>query len=1056
MPIRHALILALLLLGTSLPSRADAPPAGGFHVSPAGNDANPGTASEPFASLDRARQMVRTVNAGMTGDLIVHLAPGDYPVTAPIDFAASDSGTNGHEVIYRATGQPGSARLLGGERVTSWQPWQGQIMVANLGLPAFHTLFENGRRARKARFPNLAPDPLLPTASATYLRATGTQGSLREIQYADGALDPTGWDLTDAQVHLWPGGKIAWYTDTVPIASIDPAARKITLAEDTRYSIFNTNNGTPGTGSRFFIQGVLALLDEPGEFHYDEAAGKLYYWPMDGPVADQDIIVPRVRRILSLTGESETQRVEHLRFEGLAFEYTDFTGWFRHAYPSAGGSGETHLYPQYDRQASMPQHREGAVFLENTAHLSFDSCIVSNTGYSAFHSYAANQNNSFQRCLVNHTGIHGFFFEGRYPGEGDVQFLNTVDNCRIHHVGELVGHGAGVQLTQVNRHEISYTVIHDSPRYAVAFGAYVDIPPNHIYVYDNHLHHLRIRGCCQDSGDTAPVYGWGVSDDLPYLSNTIEQLIIDDTRAHSSMTDYAPNAVFLDNDTRGQKLTDIDVRNSQGSAYRTNDSTGHVLTNLSWVAGFDPARLHYETIGVKADHPFAVPPVRLAATNPSGAVSLTWLPVANAASYTVHTAATADGPWTVLAAGLTSPRYSDSSGESRYFRVASIGPLGTESEPTAVVGVFPPPAPGTLSFETDQGYTNGNIAATNGGQGAPFNGQQGWSRSTSDNAGNIFTTSPSGEYPGGQALRSGASGSYIGGKRGIVRKSAINTLVFDAFTGHSVSVGYLGDPDADGLFEHADCGMQFGINGDTKRFIYREAGFGTQFNIPVTASAAWHRFKITVGESMGGNRTISLSAYNLASRLWIDLNGAAPGNDWIFTVTDAQFGVAPEDAVGGYVRLTSNGYVDNLSLTSLGTAYEVWLEDFAAITGDDRRADADPDHDGIVNQLEFVLDGDPTTSDPEILPQLSTANGNFVLTLHRRDDSEAFSNLILQHGTTLADWTDVPMGAAAGISGVVTWTVDENGPDPDLITVSFPMGTDPARFVRFAAAEPPQ
>lgn len=823
-----SLLLAIAVPVLTLPLHAD------LYVAPDGDDTHPGTQAEPFATLERARQAVRGLNGDMTGDLVVHLAPGDYPVTSPVVFDEADSGTNGFEVIYRADGAPGSARILGGQTVVNWQPYQGEIVMADLGLPAIHTLYENGRRARKARFPNWAPDADLPLARADYLRATGVAGSHRKLQYAAGAFDPTGWDLADAQVHIWPGGKWAWFTDTVPIDSLDPDTRTITLAEDTRYSIHQYNHG-----SRYFVQGVLALLDEPGEFHYDTSTGRLYYWPMDGPAAEQEIVVPRVRRILSLEGSSETQRVHHLRFEGLAMEFTDFTGWFRHAHVSAGDSGESHTYPQYDRQASLPQHRTGAVFLGNTDHVVFDSCVVRNTGYSGFYSFGYNQQNTFQRCWVSHTGVHGFFFEGLYPGEGDVLHHNTVDNCLIHDVGELAGHGAGVQLTNAGNHLVTHCAIYNSPRYAVMMSAYVGIPKADIYVHDNLVDHIRIQRCCQDSGDTAPIYAWGISDDQPYLANTFEQLLIDDTRAHPSMTDYLPNGVFLDNDTNGQILTDIEVRNSQWSAYRTNDSSGHVLTNVSWQSGFDPSRMDYDTIGVRADHPFSVPPIRLAAQASQGRVDLSWLPVANTVTYTVETAPAAAGPWTTAAAGLTTPELTIDSpppGALAFYRVTSTGPGGYESEPSLPVSVFQPEDGDAYGFEDCAG---GDYSGSQ-----PLDGNGNWIHIGNKNDKWVIDGAAYG-------LPDGYSGNFVYGNAGV--SDSQYTRKNDAHFGYSLSdngtitISFLarghnagnqilalgGDANGDGQIGGTagpgEIAFLFGISQDN--WYVREANFGAASNV---------------------------------------------------------------------------------------------------------------------------------------------------------------------------------------------------------------------------------
>ena len=57
-----------------------------YYVAPNGNDANPGTITSPFRTMQRARDVVRTVNANMTGDINVYLRGGTYPVSSTIEF----------------------------------------------------------------------------------------------------------------------------------------------------------------------------------------------------------------------------------------------------------------------------------------------------------------------------------------------------------------------------------------------------------------------------------------------------------------------------------------------------------------------------------------------------------------------------------------------------------------------------------------------------------------------------------------------------------------------------------------------------------------------------------------------------------------------------------------------------------------------------------------------------------------------------------------------------------------------------------------------------------
>jgi hypothetical protein len=53
-----------------------------FHVSPAGNDRNPGTESLPFATLSRAQLAVR--HAKRNGPIHVWIGKGSYHLTAPL------------------------------------------------------------------------------------------------------------------------------------------------------------------------------------------------------------------------------------------------------------------------------------------------------------------------------------------------------------------------------------------------------------------------------------------------------------------------------------------------------------------------------------------------------------------------------------------------------------------------------------------------------------------------------------------------------------------------------------------------------------------------------------------------------------------------------------------------------------------------------------------------------------------------------------------------------------------------------------------------------------
>ncbi|MGW5664609.1 right-handed parallel beta-helix repeat-containing protein [Streptomyces sp. NPDC003758] len=93
---------AVLLTSLTTPTPAAAATQATYYVAPDGDDANLGTITAPFKTLQHARDVVRTVNSNMTGDIDVYLRGGNYPVSSTIDFTSADSGTNGHRVVYTA------------------------------------------------------------------------------------------------------------------------------------------------------------------------------------------------------------------------------------------------------------------------------------------------------------------------------------------------------------------------------------------------------------------------------------------------------------------------------------------------------------------------------------------------------------------------------------------------------------------------------------------------------------------------------------------------------------------------------------------------------------------------------------------------------------------------------------------------------------------------------------------------------------------------------------------------------------------------------------------
>ena len=179
-----------------------------------------------------------------------------------------------------------------------------------------------------------------------------------------------------------------------------------------------------------------------------------------------------------------------------------------------------------------------------------------------------------------------------------------------------------------------------------------------------------------------------------------------------------------------------------------------------------------------------------------------------------------------------------------------------------------------------------------------------------------------------------------------------------------------------------------------------------------------------VSIAVGASMTLSFGGTDTVHALTLDGVAKSPGT----------YGGTGSGATNIDSHFTGTG---TLTVTTgpSGSAYGTWAGTFGAgFNASNNGATQDPDNDGISNALEFVLGGNPLTSNTSILPVKSLDATNFVFTFNRADASEAEITLKFQYGSTLTGWTDVAIGAAS--AGQVT--VTENGTSPDTVVVTIP------------------
>ena len=289
-----------------------------LHVRPDGDDAGPGTAEKPFATIERARDAVRAAKSAgpLTAGAEVIFHAGRYAPAATLQLSAEDSGLPGAPVIYRTA--PGESVSLTGARTipaSSFQTIadkglkarlepaaQSQVVCADLGalgfakppvppdnfrLPfAVPELFVDGKRMTLACWPNEGWATIVKIVDQGTMKNDGSvtdssdPNKPRPKENRGGVFSyegdrPARWD-TSSGVWLHGFWCFDWYDDAIRVASIDPLKKEITLKVG---HIYGVRQGNPSP-RRWRAVNVFEELDRPGEYFIDRETNRLYFWPV--------------------------------------------------------------------------------------------------------------------------------------------------------------------------------------------------------------------------------------------------------------------------------------------------------------------------------------------------------------------------------------------------------------------------------------------------------------------------------------------------------------------------------------------------------------------------------------------------------------------------------------------------------------------------------------------------------------------------------------------------------------------------------------------------------
>ncbi len=290
-------------------------PAADFYVAPNGDDSRQGSAGQPLATIEAARDAARKAGAGAHRIVVM---PGEYFLGRTVELDARDSG------LTIEAGKVGEATLYGGRPVTGWRRDGDRFWAADLpGVKAakwdFRALVVNGRLCERARMPEVGTFLHRSTFDVPWLSTFGggwarkpAEHELTTMEYDPKDIPPS-LNVRNAEVRVYH----MWDESLVGLSANDTGKHILTFSTKSKspagafgvkkYVVFNTREG----------------MTKPGQWYLDRTAGRVVYWPLPGEdMTKAKVVAPVLERIIAITGKSGAP-VEKITVRGLSLQATN-------------------------------------------------------------------------------------------------------------------------------------------------------------------------------------------------------------------------------------------------------------------------------------------------------------------------------------------------------------------------------------------------------------------------------------------------------------------------------------------------------------------------------------------------------------------------------------------------------------------------------------------------------------------------------------------------------------------------------------------------------------
>ncbi len=436
-----------------------------IYVSTNGNDEeNNGSKTEPFNTIERAKNEVSTVKNTVNKNIEVNIESGVYYISEALNFTPDDGGTDEYSVKYTGSDD---TYIDGGIKVGSFTDVEGKdYLQADFDSDEYiYEMYVNGHRVKAAS----TEFKFMPTALYDD----------EETQESTDGFVFSGEDKVPFELDSFDGVMLSntyeWTYMLCPVIDYISDDNSQTFVLPQPYFSWYRSNHHSLNYPIYFINS-MQFLDTPGEFYFDKENSKLYYYPLDGEKAENiEVYVPKAEKLISISGSNE-EYVKNLEFSNITFRHGQWTRTWEKGF--SAWQAESYI----DEWTSTADQSRWTNIIPAQVEISYaDNIKITN---SRFENLSAGAVRFSDSCINSQVSGNIFYDIGgaavtignashreAYFGQSDKICKNIkVTNNLIRATGQIYQSSCAITAYYVNRCTISHNDIKDVPYSGISLG----------------------------------------------------------------------------------------------------------------------------------------------------------------------------------------------------------------------------------------------------------------------------------------------------------------------------------------------------------------------------------------------------------------------------------------------------------------------------------------------------------------------------------------------------------------------------------------------------------